>query len=344
MHHFHFGEGIRLSTKSNWAHYVQYYLVSEMNSEKSFLNKKSLRVAYQYYKDIEAGKNVSSENISHDCVLWLTCVIGDLKPLKSLGQLKTDLNQTIPNTGFSPLMMAANCGNRDVFIYLIRSGAFSERQLSHTLLDGTNIIIPFFHKVDFHVEEGSSSLMHIVINRKHFDLANELLKKKYHATDSQRKKISEGLKTLVRTDKPDDSVVIAEIESQTLTKITHQLSVIEKTIIFLSEKSKIHKPDVLSDKDEKPKSKEAQPVFKSDVHSESINALSQTMVLLQSELKVAHERNARYEQEVKKNAEMMSQMMRMMQEMQESLGKKAGEKSDGMDAPFLPSGGVKSRC
>lgn len=204
---------IRLAGKSYWNFYVQYHLCCEMNNEKSFLNKKDLRKAYEYYKAVEAGIEVSPENISQDCLLWLTCILGDYKPLTSLlkhlsgnWMTKEVMNRTIPNTGFTPLMMAINCNNRKVVSWLVNIKA------------NTN------SKVEFEIEKGSSPLMHIAVAQKHFALAEEMRKANCKITAEQSKKIEEGLKE--QQPKPFDSSYLTAIVSNNKADEMNQTQVV----------------------------------------------------------------------------------------------------------------------
>lgn len=226
----HFLNGLTWATKSNWRYYVQYYLVSEMNNPKGFLNKKDLRKAYAYYKAIESGMSVSSENINHDCLLWLTCVLGDLKPLISLGQLKADVNLTIPNTGFSPLMMAGNCNNKDVFEFLIKNNANT-----HIFLGSREVKFSF---------EKDNPIMHILISVQNFALAKEARKHGIVITKEQQEKINEGLRSLVPVNNTATTTHTEAVETtqrnsgKTPSLIKKQMEDLQKAIQFLKIKNK----------------------------------------------------------------------------------------------------------
>ncbi|HEV2614192.1 MAG TPA: hypothetical protein VGV92_05740, partial [Gammaproteobacteria bacterium] len=113
----------KLSDK--WEYIVQRDFIKEMNSEASPLNKKSLRKAYEFYKAVEAGHDVSPEGISHDCVLVLVAILGDLRPLLALGRLRTNINRSLTTSHFTLFMLAVFCGRENVVNYLLSRGVNS---------------------------------------------------------------------------------------------------------------------------------------------------------------------------------------------------------------------------
>jgi hypothetical protein len=65
-------------------------LLHAMNSPDSIFNKKALRGAYTYFKTVEAGF-AHTADVSFECLLLLTCIIDDLRPLKHYIAEKPDL-------------------------------------------------------------------------------------------------------------------------------------------------------------------------------------------------------------------------------------------------------------
>jgi len=90
------------------------------------LNKAALRKAYGFYKMCEAGFIDNLEpDVSQECLLLLTCILGDLLPFKTLTKDKPtfDVNALIPGVGISYLMVASDSDQVDVIRYLQSLGA-----------------------------------------------------------------------------------------------------------------------------------------------------------------------------------------------------------------------------
>lgn len=102
-------------------------LVRLMNTVGNRLYRDNLRSAYKYYKLVEAG-NLQVETLvfTLDSLLLLTCVIGDLFPLKYYLQAKTIelyvLNQSIEGLGITFVQFAKACNQPEVTSYLISMG------------------------------------------------------------------------------------------------------------------------------------------------------------------------------------------------------------------------------
>jgi len=96
--------------------------VQAMNKPTSKIYRVKLRAAYKYYKLVESGLKPDDSNISGDCLLLLTCVLGDLYPL-TYSKLVVNLNDPIESYGMTYLMLAAYCGHPDVVKYLLDHGA-----------------------------------------------------------------------------------------------------------------------------------------------------------------------------------------------------------------------------
>lgn len=207
----HFMNGITWSTKSNWSHYIQYYLVADMNSESGFLNKKDLQKAYQFYKDIESGLCPSIDNINHNCVLWLVCVLGDLKPLQALGELKADINKSLPSSGFTPLMMAVNCNHENVIEYLLKQGANIHAKGE------------FISSKD----DNPSHMMSIALRRKNWQVANLLASKGITISEKEHDEIQKGLQ--------QENKAITQVGSSSIrVDKTNVLSIINDEILRLN--------------------------------------------------------------------------------------------------------------
>lgn len=68
-------------------------MLKAMNSPDHTFNKKLLRGAYAYYKAVEAGFTQCAD-VSFECLLLLTCIIDDLRPLKQYFAEKPELLNT----------------------------------------------------------------------------------------------------------------------------------------------------------------------------------------------------------------------------------------------------------
>lgn len=103
-------------------------LVRLMNTANSVYSKNNLRMAYQYYKLMEAGIVSAVDNFTLESLLILTCVIGDLLPLKYYIH-KTNivlngefLNKCIDGLGITMTQFAKACQQPAVIEYLENKG------------------------------------------------------------------------------------------------------------------------------------------------------------------------------------------------------------------------------
>jgi hypothetical protein len=103
-------------------------LVKLMNTVGNKLYKDNLRLVYTYYKQMESGKLPDQIDFTLDSLLLLTCVIGDLFPLKYyLYKTQTNLdkdflNQLIEGLGITYLHFAKACKQSDVVKYFEENG------------------------------------------------------------------------------------------------------------------------------------------------------------------------------------------------------------------------------
>ena len=102
-------------------------LVRLMNTAGNPLYRDHLRGAYKYYKLVEAGNlPVEEPTFTLDSLLLLTCVIGDLFPLRYYLRTKTIevefLNQSIEGLGITFVQFAKACNQPAVTSYLLSLG------------------------------------------------------------------------------------------------------------------------------------------------------------------------------------------------------------------------------
>lgn len=96
-------------------------LTKAMNNPKSKINKTDLRKAYNYYKTVSNGFP-SKETINGDCLMLLTCILGDLYPFK-YSKLIVNVNDPLESYGLTYLMLASYCKQPEVVHYLLTLGA-----------------------------------------------------------------------------------------------------------------------------------------------------------------------------------------------------------------------------
>jgi hypothetical protein len=126
----HMGNAYWRRDQGNNDSIVNTRLVKLMNtSGDNKLHRSQLRLAYAYYKQIEAGILCKDTNFSLESLLLLTCVIGDLFPLKYyLHVTKTYLSSRLLNTliqgvDITYLQFAKCCKQHSVTSYLELYGA-----------------------------------------------------------------------------------------------------------------------------------------------------------------------------------------------------------------------------
>jgi hypothetical protein len=123
----HMGNCVQWSnTPTNVTCVLTVRFVTAMNDNNHIFNKTNLRNAYKYYKQIESGfLDINNVNINSECVLLLSCILGDLLPIKltMTDALKNKLNILIPGIGLTYLMLACMFNQQQVANYLESLGA-----------------------------------------------------------------------------------------------------------------------------------------------------------------------------------------------------------------------------
>lgn len=106
----------------SWMCELEILLVKEMNKPLSSINKRDLRAAYNYCKQIEAGFQATSAELgklNHKCVLMLASIIDDVKPLKLFENHQNfDYNVNLGIPEFNALSLAIHCDSISVYSYL----------------------------------------------------------------------------------------------------------------------------------------------------------------------------------------------------------------------------------
>jgi hypothetical protein len=92
-----------------------------MNDPKSKINKTALRQAYKYYKIVASGRSCN-DPVNGDCLLLLTCILGDLYPLR-YSKVTVKIHDPIESHGLTYLMLARYCNQPEVVQYLLALGA-----------------------------------------------------------------------------------------------------------------------------------------------------------------------------------------------------------------------------
>lgn len=134
-HHFYttdLGHCHKYNGTTNGYNYSPHHLLcislaKETNTPNSEFYRDNLRKAYTYYKNVQDGFDNNSTigaDINIQCLLLLTCIVGDLYPLIYSGyDIKDIVNEPIEVYGLTYLMVACYSSNMDVIRYLIRNGA-----------------------------------------------------------------------------------------------------------------------------------------------------------------------------------------------------------------------------
>lgn len=129
-------------------------IVKKMNNDTSEWNKVNLRAAYNYFKLCESGLPCSTDGFNMESLLLLTCVIGDLFPLKyylskTQTVISTDfLNTLIADLGITYLLLATHWKQTVVVDYLISLGAAhieeNTLQMQNVELEDTHVCGPMW--------------------------------------------------------------------------------------------------------------------------------------------------------------------------------------------------------
>lgn len=116
-----------VETPTNIESIITMKFIQQMN-KGSILNKTALRKAYDYYKLFESGFFSNITDVSQECLLLLTCILGDLLPFRTLtnDKLNFDINALIPEVGITFIMIAAHSNQVTVVKYLESLGANSK--------------------------------------------------------------------------------------------------------------------------------------------------------------------------------------------------------------------------
>jgi hypothetical protein len=101
--------------------YMSVSIMKTMNDSTSKIYRDKLRLAYTYYKKVEAGLPCS-DIVDGYCLMLLTCIIGDTYPMR-YSKLVIDVNEPITSRGMTYLMMACYLNNVEVIQYLLELGA-----------------------------------------------------------------------------------------------------------------------------------------------------------------------------------------------------------------------------
>lgn len=105
------------ATNTNISSVLTLRFVQQMN-KNGVLNKTSLRKAYKYYKLCESGFCEEPSDVSQECVLLLTCILGDLLPFTKIFKSSFDINALIPEIGITFRMLAVANNLVNVISYL----------------------------------------------------------------------------------------------------------------------------------------------------------------------------------------------------------------------------------
>lgn len=108
--------------KGGWDAILTRDLFNAIDGNQLF-SKKELRDAYRYYNAFEAGFEVSSEGINHNCILWLAATLGKVEIFEHIPNFAPEINKSLPNIHFTAIMLATYCRSYDVVRYLLDKGA-----------------------------------------------------------------------------------------------------------------------------------------------------------------------------------------------------------------------------
>jgi len=167
-------------------------VMKHMNTEINVFNKLRLRKAYEHFKVLESGFESDLKDVELDALLLLTCVIGDLRPLKRLltKNLTLKLKLLLPKMtglGVTYPMIAAACNSVEALKYF--------RSLSSSSLEALSPLYPELTEIN------NNHCYAVAIIHESWDAADYIrtacarsCKNKDGKDQEQLTKISDGIK------------------------------------------------------------------------------------------------------------------------------------------------------